>query len=199
MSPRSSKAEAAATRSKIVDAALAAARIDGFEALSLGRLADTLHMSKAGVVGPFGSKEALQEAVFRAAVVQFDRLVLGRIAGESRGLARLTRLCDAWIDYLAGEAAAHGGCLLTTAASEYDARPGLLRDHVAEASRLWEARLVAEIEGAVAAGDLPAATDAAQLAFELQGIALVTNQMIQLHRDRSAPDRARRAVRRLLG
>jgi hypothetical protein len=37
------------------------------------------------------------------------------------------------------------------------------------------------------------------VAIELQGVALAAEQGIQLHRDPSAPARARTAVRRLLG
>ncbi|MGW0810918.1 TetR/AcrR family transcriptional regulator [Nonomuraea sp. NPDC002799] len=199
MSPRRSNAEAAATRGRIVDAAVAIAGIDGFEALTIGRLAQELDMSKAGVVGPFGSKQALQEAAFQSAVVRFNRHVLGGLQDAPPGLERLARLCRAWIDYLTGDEISVGGCLLTTAAGEYDARPGRLHDLVVTMSRLWRNTLVTEIRGAAETGGLPASTDAAQLAFELEGIALVTNQAVQLHQDREAAARAHLAIDRLLG
>jgi hypothetical protein len=41
--------------------------------------------------------------------------------------------------------------------------------------------------------------DLDQLAFELNGVILATDQAIQLHHDPAAPDRARRAMERLLG
>lgn len=198
MSPRRSNTEAALTRARIVDAAVVIAGTDGFESLTIGRLAQELDMSKAGVVGPFGSKEALQEAAFQSALERFRQQVIGRIQGQPPGLERLRRLCRAWIDYLAGDEIPAGGCLLTTAAGEYDARPGRLHDAVVAASRLWEDTLIAEIRRAVEAGDLPASADPEQLAFELQGLALVTNQAIQLHHDTAAGVRAHRALDRLL-
>ena len=56
-----------------------------------------------------------------------------------------------------------------------------------------------EIDIAVRSGELPAGTDAAQLAFELRGVALAVNQAVQLRGDARAAARGRRAVRRLLG
>ncbi|GAA3507539.1 hypothetical protein FHR32_001107 [Streptosporangium album] len=51
---------------------------------------------------------------------------------------------------------------------------------------------------AVEAGELPDETDADQLAFELNGVALAAGQAIQLHHDPEAPTRAHRAITRLL-
>jgi hypothetical protein len=51
---------------------------------------------------------------------------------------------------------------------------------------------------AVRAGELPRGTDPAQLAFELNGVAMSLNQSLILFDDEKAPARARRAVKRLL-
>jgi len=50
----------------------------------------------------------------------------------------------------------------------------------------------------VDAGDLPPDTDPAQLATDLNGAMLSLNHDLMLLRDRKAPARARRAMRRLL-
>ncbi len=81
MSPRKSVAETAATRSRIIASALTLASTDGLEGLTIGRLATDLEMSKAGVIGHFGSKEALQLAVLAAAVERFRLRVPARAVG----------------------------------------------------------------------------------------------------------------------
>jgi AcrR family transcriptional regulator len=197
MSPRKSVAEAAATRDRIIESALALASAEGLEGLTIGRLAAALEMSKAGVIGHFGSKEALQLAVLDAAVERFRLRVPARAVGARSGTERLARAFDEWIDYMA-EGEAHGGCFLTSVASEFDGRPGPVRDAVLDALAAWSAYVATELNTAVETRELPERTDVDQLVFELNGVALAANQSIQLHRDPQAPTRARRAIARLL-
>jgi AcrR family transcriptional regulator len=197
MSPRKSVAEAAATRDRIIESALALASAEGLEGLTIGRLAAVLEMSKAGVIGHFGSKEALQLAVLDAAVELFRLRVPARAVGARSGTERLARAFDEWIDYMA-EGEAHGGCFLTSVASEFDGRPGPVRDAVLDALAAWSAYVATELNTAVETRELPERTDVDQLVFELNGVALAANQSIQLHRDPHAPTRARRAIARLL-
>jgi hypothetical protein len=96
------------------------------------------------------------------------------------------------------EGEGHGGCFLGSVASEFDGRPGPVRDAVLDALASWSAYVAAELGTAVEARELPPRTDAEQLAFELNGVALAASQSIQLHRDPQAPTRARRAIARLL-
>jgi hypothetical protein len=92
----------------------------------------------------------------------------------------------------------HSGCLLTSVAVEFDGRPGPIRDAVLAALTSWSAYVNAEVRTAVASGELPPETDAEQVVFELNGIALAAAQAIQLHHDPAAPVRARTAIARLL-
>jgi hypothetical protein len=55
-----------------------------------------------------------------------------------------------------------------------------------------------EVSAAIEAGELPADTDPEQVAFELNGIVMGLNNALQLHDDRTAPARARRAIDRVL-
>ncbi|WP_330302337.1 MULTISPECIES: TetR/AcrR family transcriptional regulator [unclassified Streptomyces] len=197
MSPRKSVAETAATRDRIIESALALASREGLEGLTIGRLATDLEMSKAGVIGHFGSKEALQLAVLEAAVERFRLRVPARAVGARPGTERLARAFDEWIDYMAG-GEGHGGCFLTSVASEFDGRPGPVRDAVLEALAAWSAYVASELNTAVDNRELPERTDVDQLVFELNGVALAADQSIQLHRDPQAPTRARRAIARLL-
>jgi AcrR family transcriptional regulator len=198
VSPRKSVAETAVTRTRILDRSLALASVDGLEGVTIGRLAADLGMSKAGVIGHFGTKEALQLATLAEAVERFRDRVPARAVGARPGVERLTRAFAEWIDYMAG-AEGHGGCFLTSVATEFDGRPGPVRDAVLAALSRWSEYVAAELRSAVDAGELPADTDVDQLVFELDGIALAARQAIQLHADPAAPDRARRAIGRLLG
>src|SRR3954470_8087439 len=100
---RRSAAEAAQTRTAILDRSVALASVEGLEGLTIGRLATDLDMSKAGVIGHFGTKEELQLAALSAARATYKREVWDRaaaVAPES-GRARLLAIADAWLSYLA--------------------------------------------------------------------------------------------------
>ncbi|AOR33140.1 TetR family transcriptional regulator [Streptomyces fodineus] len=200
MSPRTSAVEARRTRERIVERSIALASVDGLEGLTIGRLAADLGMSKAGVLGHFGTKEALQLATLEGAAAAFSRLVWEPAAHQEPGLTRLRAVCDAWIAYLDTERDIFpGGCFFTTASVEFDARSGHVRDAVARLLRVWRRRLAAEVRTAAAAGELPPDTDPEQIAYELIGCYLALNQEIQLFADPAASVRTRRAVDRLLG
>jgi tetracycline repressor-like protein len=77
-------------------------------------------------------------------------------------------------------------------------RPGAIRAAVLNALSSWSDYVATELREAVAASELPADCDIEQLVFELSGIALAVQQALLLYRDAEAPDRARRAIRRLL-
>lgn len=186
------------TRESIVERALLVASVDGFEGVTIGGLAGDLGLSKAGVVGPFGSKQELQLAAFRRGIEQFIELVWEPVATLPAGLPRLKGVCEQWIRYHERRTLP-GGCLVTTASVEFDARDGALRDAVAGAQRRWLATLAADIEVAVRAGELAADTDPDELALLINGLAMSLNQALLLFEDGEAPDRARRAVARLLG
>lgn len=175
------------------------ASAEGLEGLTIGRLAADLDMSKSGVLGHFGTKESLQLAVLETAAEVFFREVPQRAVAAAAGMPHLLALCEAWISYLE-RGVFPGGCFFAAAATEFDDRDGPVREAVARLTSLWQGHdLRRHVRLAVAAGDLPPATDPEQVVFELTGQMLALNFALQLHRDRGAPDRARRATARLLG
>ncbi|WP_433515098.1 TetR/AcrR family transcriptional regulator [Nonomuraea sp. CA-143628] len=198
MSPRRSVAEALGTRSAILDRSVAIASLEGLEGLTIGRLATELGMSKSGVIGHFGSKEALQLAVLERAGEVFRAEVWEPVVRIEPGLRRLRALCEEWISYLE-RGVFPGGCFFVAAAHEFDGRVGAVRDAVAARFDAWRGRLLKETRRAVAAGDLPGGTEADLLVFELNGLVMALNHALQLHGDRQAVVWARRAVRARLG
>ncbi len=198
MSPRSSAAVASENRAAIVEEVVARASVEGLEGITIGTLASTLGMSKAGVVGPFGSKEELQLAALAGASEIFRREVWERAADAAPGLPRLRAIAEEWISYLE-RGVFPGGCFLTAAAAEFDGRPGRVRDAVDSTLRLWGKVLEAEVRAAIEAGEMPAGTDPEQVSFEMSAVAMATNQALQLRADPGAGDRGRRAMARVLG
>ena len=195
--PRRSQTEVAETRAAVTQAAVERASVEGLEGLTIGGLAGETEMRKSSVFSLFGSKRDLQRATLEAAVGQFREEVWEPVAGEPPGLPRLLALCESWLDYHQCEVMP-GGCFLTTATIEYDARPGPLRDAVAETMERWLGVLEREAATAIEAGDLPADTDPADVAFQLNALAAAASYGFQLWRDPEVFERARRSMRRAL-
>lgn len=196
--PRRSVADTARTRAAIVGRAVDLASIEGLEGLTIGRLAGDLQMSKAGVLGHFGTKEELQLATLDAANARFVREVWEPAAGAAPGRERLLAIADAWLSYLDRDVFP-GGCFVTAASCEFDDRPGRVHDAVTTAARRWLAVLAHEAEIAIRDGDLPPDTDPADVAFGCNAVAMGVNQARRLLRDDTAIARGRRAMRTLLG
>ena len=127
----------AATREAILERAHEIACCAGLEGLSIGPLAQAVGMSKSGVFAHFGSREDLQLAVLEAAARRFGDAVLLPALAAPRGLPRLRAIMRRWLDWVRTNAA---GCVLLGSVTEYDDRPGPLRDQVSAAHRSVSAR-----------------------------------------------------------
>jgi AcrR family transcriptional regulator len=199
VSPRSSATEARKTRAHIAAHAADLASVSGLEGLSIGRLAGDLGMSKAGVVGPFGSKRALQIAAVEHAEEVFLDATWRAAAHEEPGLRRLLAFCERWFVYME-QGTFPGGCFFVVTGTEFAARPG---DPVNRALAESEARLMAvltaEVATAVDRGQLPPATEAGLVVFEIGAVVRELHRAIQLRGDATAGALARRALARILG
>jgi AcrR family transcriptional regulator len=182
----------ASTRAAILDAAVNIASAEGLEGLTIGRLADTLEMSKSGLFAHFGSKEDLQLAtVERARDIFIERVVTPALAADE-GLPRLRALCDAWLAYAKDETF-RGGCFFSAVSAEFDSRPGPVKDRIAAIMREWLTGLAAAVKDAQALGHIGEA-DPQQVAFELHALEMGANWAFQLLGDAQAVKRARRAI-----
>lgn len=194
MARASSKGEA--TREAILEAGLALARELGLSALTIGELAERVGMSKSGLFAHFGAKEELQLAVLRAAQARFDEEVARQAFREPRGLPRMRALFARWLSWTAAQP--QGGCVILSAASEFDDRPGQIRDHLAQQQQGWLLGLARLVKQAVEAGELPADTDEAQFAFELFGLILSTHHHVRLLSDARFLQAAHTGLERLI-
>lgn len=185
------------TRGEILDVAADVASREGIEGLTLAAVADTLEMSKSGVVRHFGSRVDLQLMTVQRAAEVFAALVLASAQDQPAGVDRLRRVVAAWIDYLVGDTFS-GGCFFYAAAAEMDRRPGPLRDAVVAAVRAGLDLIRADLTAAVRAGDLAPDADVGQLLFELHAALQEVSTAHLLLEDPAAAERGRRAVDALL-
>jgi len=107
------------SKHKILAAAADYASRHGLNDLTIGKLAGETGMSKAGLHGLFGSKEALQLNTIRYAQGVFTEKVISPSRGKKAGAARARAFCDAWISYVDGKAFP-GGCFFGRVSMEGD-------------------------------------------------------------------------------
>ncbi|WP_433295552.1 TetR/AcrR family transcriptional regulator [Actinoplanes sp. CA-030573] len=157
------------TRVAVLDRALPLATSEGLDGLSLGKLADALGMSKSGLFAHWRSKEALQLAVIGHARRQWTHEVIEPAMAAPRGVPRLWTVHDRRLGfYESGRLP--GGCFFANAHFEFNARPGPIRDRLAQELRDWMTFLTRLAADAVEAGDLRPGTSAAALAYEVESL-----------------------------
>lgn len=188
----------AATREAILAHACALARLQGLEGLTIGMLAEQVGMSKSGVFAHFGSREDLQIAVLDHTAEQFVQRVLAPALKQPRGLERLRSVVVHWFDWVRHDDQGEGGCLFAAAASEFDDRPGPVRDRLLQHLRTWREELARAAAQAIETGELAADADPAQLAFEIYGIALAVHHDAGMGGIANAQERGLRAFARLI-
>lgn len=191
------RARGQATRRTILDATVRVGSLEGLEALTIGRLAGDLGISKSGLFAHFGSKEELQLATVDHAREVFIGDVIAPAKDAAPGLARLWALCDGWIGYMERETFP-GGCFFAQASVEFDNRPGPVRDRVVEVLSEWRVALAATVRRAQEAGQLRDAVEPEQFVFEIDALVLGANWSFQLYRDPAVFVRARRGIARRL-
>jgi len=182
------------TRQAILSHASKLASAEGLEAVSLQRLASDLGISKSGLFAHFGSKEELQLATVEEAGRVFTEEVLKPGLKTPAGLGRVWAMCNSFLSYLS-RGVFPGGCFFEAALSEFDSKPGRVRDAVVEKRGYWVASLARAIREAKPAGDVQPDVDADQVAWELGSLLVGANSSFVQDGGTVGIERARRAIR----
>jgi AcrR family transcriptional regulator len=185
------------TREAILVHALGLATRIGFEGLTIGRLAEDLHMSKSGLFAHFRSKEALQLEILRMAGARMIDTVVKPALAVPRGEPRVRALFERWLEWERSPSLP-GGCPFMAASFELDDRPGPVRDFVVQNLRDWMDTLAGAARIAVQEGHFRADLDCEQFAHDCQGIGLGFVHASRLMRDPKARARAQSAFEALL-
>ena len=180
----------AATRAAILERAVDLASVEGLEALSIGRLAGELEMSKSGLFAHFGSKQELQLAIVEAAAQRFREAVIEPVVDVPDGGGRLRAMTSAYISHLESDCYS-GGCFWAATSTEYDDRPGPVRDAIAGALDAWLGELERQAR-------LAGVADPERLAFELYALVMGANARFRLTGDRRVFTYARDSAEALL-
>ncbi len=180
------------TRKEIVGRALVLSTQLGLEALSLGTLAEDLKLSKSGLFAHFKSKETLQLAVLQEAIDRFTQRVVLPALSRARGEPRVKAMVENYFDWVRGDGSTStGGCFFIALATEFDDRPGAVRDLLIASQKEWRATLAKAARLAVDEGHFRADLDVEQFAFDVLAIAFAYQMMNKLLSDPKALQRAR--------
>jgi AcrR family transcriptional regulator len=162
------------TRAAILDEALRIVSKAGLDGVTIGTLAEATGMSKSGLFAHFGSREELLLAVLDHGQDEFTQVVFKPALDHPRGIPRLRAMFVNWLDWTES-AELPGGCPMIGGATEFDDKPGPIRDMLAAGQRAWIETLKRGVRQAVDQGQFAADTDPEQIAFEMFGIALVVH------------------------
>jgi AcrR family transcriptional regulator len=185
----------AETRTTILDESLQLASRIGFEALTIGQLADQTGMSKSGLFAHFRSKEQLQLQTLEHSREWFVDVVIRPALKAPRGEPRVRALFEHWLQW---EDVLEGGCIYVTGSAEYDDRPGPMRDALVRNQRDWLDSVATMVRTAIDEGDFAADTDPGQFAFEFNGLTLAYHHASRLLGDELALDHTRAAFEALV-
>ncbi|MCB0831195.1 MAG: TetR/AcrR family transcriptional regulator, partial [Solirubrobacterales bacterium] len=105
---------------------------------------------------------------------------------------------DTWYAYSAGSPF-RGGCLMTSISTEFDGRPGPVRETIAETWGRWTIVLRNDLDIAIEADELSPPLSPADTITAIESLATGVNQQTQLFHEKSPEKTASAAARVLLG
>ena len=184
------------TKQAIVDAALSLATQIGLEGLSIGVLAEVMHMSKSGVFAHFGSREELQISVIREYFQHFEQEIFAPAMLEARGLPRLKALFENWMKRVAIEI--QSGCIFISGAVEFDDRAGPVHDALSSSVKTWLRAVLRAVVQAKESGHFKPDADEQQIAFEIHGLILALHFEARFLKNPGSIDRANQGFANML-
>ncbi len=159
------------TRAAIVARALRIASAEGLTALTIGRLAQELGMSKSGLFAHFRSKQALELATVEGAAASFAGHVVLAAKSSRMGLDTLWNLCDFWLEHLE-QPLFPGGYFFTAAFFQYAEHSGPVPRRIVKVVEEWYDALQKAVEQAQEHKEMDRKSNPSRVAVELNGLLL---------------------------
>lgn len=185
------------TRSKILKKAASLASICGLEEVSIGKLAKATGLSKSGLFAHFNSKENLQTQVIRWVAEMFKEQVMYPAFTKPRGVPRIRAIFENWKNWIDGDSLP-GGCMMIASSTEFDDKPGVVRDEIVTMMNELLNSLTHSARIAVEEGHFRPEADPRQFAFEFESLLHGYHLLERLLKDPDARERSDAAFERLL-
>ena len=185
------------TKQSITQEAMAVASRLGLDNLSIGNLAKSVGMSKSGLFAHFASKESLQLHVLQEARERFTQQALLPALKSPRGEPRIRAIFKHWLKWENSEVLP-GGYIFVSAATDYDDRPGAIRDFLVANQKDWFDFIARAAQIAVEEGHFRKDLDGQHFAYEAFGILLGYHQLHRLLKDPRASEHLNTALEDLL-
>ena len=185
------------TKNKILKKAAGLASVCGLEDMSIGELAKATGLSKSGLFAHFNSKENLQTQVIQWVARRFSEQVMQPAFKEPRGIPRIRAIFENWKSWIEGDSFP-GGCVMIASSTEFDDRPGAVRNEVVKMMNELLQSLARTARIAIEEGHFKADSDPRQFAFEFESLLHGYHLLHRLLKDPAAKERSDIALQRLL-
>ena len=185
------------TRQAILGEASKLASRIGLGALTIGLLASKMKMSKSGLFAHFGSKEALQVQVLEYTANTFRSEVVRPAFKSERGEPRIRQLFENWLSWI-NDSNLECGCLFVQTATEFDDKPGPVRDCIEDNQREWLAGLAESARRAIKEDHFRRDVDPDVFAFEFYSMLLGYHHSHRMLRDPKAEKHVRSTINNLI-
>jgi AcrR family transcriptional regulator len=157
------------TRQAILAGAMNIAAREGLAAVTIGRLAKELRMSKSGLIVHFGSKQALELATLETAKRVFADAVIRPAQSKRAGIERVWNFCDLWLQHIEQHVFT-GPYFFTGAFLEYTDQRGLTAKAVTAIAQEWFNALRKAVEEAQEKGEISRKVGPKRITWELNGL-----------------------------
>ena len=185
------------TKGKILEKAAGLASICGLEDMSIGKLAKATGLSKSGLFAHFSSKEKLQTQVVQWVAQMFTEQVMLPAFKEPRGVPRIRAIFENWKHWIDGDSLP-GGCVMIASSTEFDDKPGAIRDEIVTMMNELLQSLTRTAQIAIEEGHFKSDADPRQFAFEFESLLHGYHLLQRLLKDPDARERSDLALQRLL-
>jgi AcrR family transcriptional regulator len=183
------------TKRAILEKALEMSGHLSLETISIGGLAKELNMSKSGLFAHFQSKENLQLEILNYAAQNFTDEVITPALKVERGIPRIKAIVSNWIKW---GSKTSGGCIFVDATTEFNDRPGNIRNTLLAQQKQWVNVLKRIGESAIKSGDINPDSDCDQFAYDLYSLVLGYYYYDQLLHDPKIKQRKEKSLDQFL-